>query len=144
VETVEVKVTATPGPTGTQKAASGDCCDVYRIALFEDPTTTNYWNLLGPGSIAWNFYILEDQAASLYTLSDVTYQFVPHLAKEIVAPVDHGDGTWTITVPMVEDATWSDGQPIMAHDFVFTFNTCKDLVLTQSWPCAARMNLRPK
>ncbi len=32
--------------------AGGECCDVYRIALFEDPITLNFWNYLGPGHSA--------------------------------------------------------------------------------------------
>jgi ABC-type transport system substrate-binding protein len=55
------------------------------------------------------------------------------LAKDLVEPVQEGD-VWTFTVEMVEDAKWSDGEPMTAHDVVFTHNTCKDLKLTQNWP----------
>ena len=129
VETVEVTVpppTATPVP----EAKPVD----YKIALFEDPVSTNYWNYLGPGSSVWTAYILSGHAASLYGLSDQRYQFIPSLAKEIVDPVDNGDGTWSFTIPMVEDAKWSDGEPVTAEDVCFTHNTCKDLQLTQNWP----------
>lgn len=139
IETVPVEVEVTvppPEPTPVPEAEAGP----YRIALFEDPVSTNYWNYLGPGSSVWTQYILAGQAASLFTLADKTFQFVPSLAKAIPEPVDNGDGTWTITVEMVNDAKWSDGEPITANDYAFTFNACKDLQLTQNWPNACKPN----
>ncbi len=136
VETVEVEVTAPPPPT-EEVAAPGEVtgeAGPYRVALFSDPVTTNYWNYFGPGSEVWSFYILAGQAPTLFQLSDVTFQWVPYLAAEVPEPVDNGDGTWTITVPMAQDAVWSDGEPITAQDYVFTFNACKDLQLTHNWP----------
>jgi len=112
----------------------GECCAPYRIALFEDPTTLNHWNYLGPGSSVWTQYVVAGNAAGLFTLSDVTFQFVPSMAVDIPVPVDNGDGTFTITVEMKDDAVWSDGEPITVNDYVFTFNACKDLKLTQNWP----------
>jgi ABC-type transport system substrate-binding protein len=116
-------------------AAEGECCDVYRVALFEDPVTTNHWNYLGPGSSVWTQYILSGNAPQLYGLSDQRWDFVTSLAKDLVDPVQEGD-VWTITVEMVDDAVWSDGESITAHDVVFTHNACKDLKLTQNWPNA--------
>ncbi|MGD9317551.1 MAG: ABC transporter substrate-binding protein [Anaerolineae bacterium] len=138
VETVEVEVEVT-AEAPAEEEAEGEIY-AYRIALFEDPATTNYWNHLGPGSTMWTWYILDGQAPQLYTLSDVTFQWVPYLATEVAKPVDNGDGTWSITVPMAQDAVWSDGEPITAHDYVFTFNACKDLQLSQSWPNQCRPN----
>jgi ABC-type transport system substrate-binding protein len=117
-----------------EEAAGGECCDAYRIALFEDPVSLNYWNYLGPGSSVWTSYIVAGQAATLYTLSDQRFDFVTALATDLVEPVDNGDGTFSMTVEMVQDAVWSDGEPITAHDVVFTQNACMDLKLTQNWP----------
>ncbi len=128
-EVVEVTVPP-PTPTPEPEAEIGP----YRIALFEDPATVNYWNYLGPGSSVWSSYVLSGYTPGLYGLADKTFQFVPSLAEEIVDPVDNGDGTWTFTVPMKQGATWSDGEPIDANDVVFTHNTCKELRLTQNWP----------
>lgn len=132
-ETVEVEV-----PVETEEEAApeaGAPADVYKIALFEDPVSgNNYWNYLGPGSSVWTSYVLNGYAASLFGLSDQRFDFIPQLAKDLVEPVDNGDGTYTMTVEMVEDATWSDGEPITAHDVAFTHNACKDLNLTQNWP----------
>jgi ABC-type transport system substrate-binding protein len=41
---------------------------------------------------------------------------------------------------MAQDAVWSDGEPITANDFLFTFNACKDLQLTQNWPNQCKPN----
>jgi ABC-type transport system substrate-binding protein len=132
-----VEVTAPP-PTETPipDAVPGP----YRIALFEDPVSLNYWNYLGPGSSVWTQYVVSGQAPLLYTLADVTFQFVPSLAKEIVDPVDNGDGTYSFVIEMKEDALWSDGEPITANDFAFTFNACVDLQLTQNWANACHPN----
>jgi peptide/nickel transport system substrate-binding protein len=131
VETVQVEVTETPELEQVlQETEIGS----YRIALFQDPVSSNYWNYLGPGSSVWTSYVLSGQQPSLFTLADKTFAFVPFLAKDLPEPVDNGDGTWTIIVEMVEDAMWSDGEPITAHDVVYTHNACKDLKLTQNWP----------
>jgi len=116
----------------------GECCDVYRIGIFEDPLTTNFWNYYGPGSSVWTQYVIGDIAGSLYTLSDQRFDFVPNLAVGLPEePVQEGD-FFTITVPMRTDAIWSDGTPITAQDVVFTFDTCRDLQLTSNWPNSCR------
>jgi ABC-type transport system substrate-binding protein len=140
VETVVVEVTAVPEPEPEEPEPGEGEAGPYRIALFEDPVSINYWNYLGPGSSVWTQYILSGQQPSLYTLSDVTFQWVPSLAKAVPEIADNGDGTWTVTVEMVEDAVWSDGPSITANDVVFTHNACKDLALTQNWPNQCKPN----
>lgn len=140
VETVIVTVEAEPEEEGEAAGATGECCDAYRIALFEDPVSLNYWNYLGPGSSVWTSYVVAGQNPSLFTLSDVRFDWVPSLATGIPEIVDNGDGTFTITVEMVQDAVWSDGNPITANDVVFTHNACKDLQLTQNWPNSCKPN----
>ena len=116
----------------------GECCDVYRIGIFEDPLTTNFWNYYGPGSSVWTQYVIGDIAGSLYTLSDQRFDFVPNLATGLPPePTQEGD-FYTIQVSMREDAVWSDGTPITAQDLVFTFDTCRDLQLTSNWPNSCR------
>ncbi len=132
VVTEEIVVTATP--EAEEAAAGGECCDVYRIGMYEDPVSLNYWNYLGPGSSVWTQFVLSGYPASMYTLSDQRFDFVPSLAKDLPPePVKEGDN-WVITVEMVDNATWSDGEPVTANDVVFTHNACKDLRLTQNWP----------
>ncbi|MBN1955460.1 MAG: hypothetical protein JW900_10475 [Anaerolineae bacterium] len=128
----------TEAPTEAPPPDTGEY-DVYRIGIFEDPVSLNYWNYLGPGSSVWTSYVLGGYAASLFTLSDQRYDFVPSLATEIPDPYQEGD-LWVIEVEMVQDATWSDGEPIDAHDVCFTHNACKDLKLTQNWPNSCAPN----
>ncbi len=115
-----------------EEPAGGEIIN-YKIALFEDPTTLNHWNFLGPGSTVWTGYVLDGSAPSLYALSDQRFDFVPSLAKDFPEIVQDGD-VWLVTVQMGEDTTWSDGEPVTAHDVVFTHNACKDLKLTNNWP----------
>jgi ABC-type transport system substrate-binding protein len=132
---VEVEVTVPPAPVEEEEEeVGGECCDVYRIGMYEDPVSLNYWNYLGPGSSVWTQYVLSGYAASMYTLSDQRFDFVPSMATDLPPdPVQEGD-VWIITVGMVDDAIWSDGEPITTNDVVFTHNACKDLKLTQNWP----------
>ncbi len=134
VETVVVEVEKEVEAAPAEEAPEAECCDAYRIALFEEPVSLNYWNYLGPGSSVWTSYVISQSQAQLFQLSDQRFDFVTQLALEIPEPVDNGDDTYTITVDLVQDAVWSDGEPITAQDYVFTFNTCKDLKLTQNWP----------
>ena len=112
---------------------AGECCDVYRIGIFEDPITTNYWSYLGPDNSVWTAYIVNDIAPSLYGFSDQRLDFVPNLATDLPpAPVQEGD-FYTITVEMNPDAVWSDGEPITANDVAFTVNTAKEFELGGNW-----------
>ena len=133
VEIVQ-EVIVTPEPVA-EVPAGGECCDeVYTIGIFEDPLTTNYWSYLGPDNSVWTAYILTGEGASLYTLSDQRFDFVPSLATDLPPePTQEGD-LWTITVNMVPDAVWSDGKPITANDVAFTVSTVLDLDLTGNWP----------
>ncbi|MCP4358116.1 MAG: hypothetical protein GY796_08900, partial [Chloroflexi bacterium] len=139
VETVTVEVEVPAEDTGEEAAAAtGECCDNYTIGIFEDPLSLNYWAYLGPDSSVWTQYVINDTAPTLYALSDQRNDFVPSLAVDLSPdPVEEGD-LWTITVAMLEDATWSDGEPITAHDVVFTQQTCLDLSLTSNWPSSCQ------
>jgi hypothetical protein len=59
---VEVEVTAVPEEAAPEEEAAEGETGPYRIALFEDPVTTNYWNYYGPGSSVWTSYIVDGQA----------------------------------------------------------------------------------
>lgn len=114
------------------------CCDNFRIGIYEEPVSLNYWNYLGPGSSVWSRYVLSNDAAHLFALSEWDFQFIPSLAVDIPMPVENKDGSWTITVEMISDAVWSDGEPISAVDVVFTHNVCKDFDLAWYWSTFCR------
>ena len=54
--------------------------------------------------------------------SDGSPVIVPGIATELPEGVKNGDGTVTYTYTIRDDAKWSDGKPVTANDFVFSWN----------------------
>ncbi|RVU97879.1 hypothetical protein EII22_04570 [Coriobacteriales bacterium OH1046] len=52
---------------------------------------------------------------------DGTYAIAPECAQEMVEGVENEDGTVTYTYTLRDGLTWSDGQPLTAHDFEFAW-----------------------
>jgi len=128
--------TAAPATTAaaTEEAAPSGPDGVYKMAIFSDPQTQNYWNYLDTETDVWTGYVMSGQAVSLFSISYPNYQLVTGVASELVeASVDNGDGTWTYTVPITEGLEWSNGDPITANDMVWTYNTVIDLGLLSNW-----------
>src|SRR4030067_1578106 len=48
---------------------------VYRVGVFEDVTTLNFWQANGPDNTVWNSYMLPKRL-SLYTLGAGTFTLV--------------------------------------------------------------------
>jgi len=94
---------------------------VYRVGVFEDVTSLNFWQANGPDNTVWNSYMLPKRL-SLYTLADVTFTFVPWVAAEMPPPLVEENGKWVTTVKMREDVVWSDGKPLTAADVAFSAN----------------------
>ena len=143
VADLEAELAAAQAAGGEEVAviAEGECCDVYRIGIFEDPITTNYWSYLGPDNSVWTAYALDGVAGAMFDLGDQRFDFVPDLATGLPPePVQEGD-VWTITVDMVDDAVWSDGTPITAQDVAFTINTALDLELGGNWTAIYPRNI---
>ena len=130
------ETTAAPATTAAEaveEAPSGPD-GVYKVAIFSDPQTNNYWASLDTESDVWTGYVMSGQAVSLFSLSIPNYQLVVGMAEELVeSNTDNGDGTFTYNVPVRQGYTWSDGNPITAQDWVFTWNTVKDLGLGSNW-----------
>jgi len=95
---------------------------VYKVGVFEDVTTTNYWAANGPDNTVWNSYLLP-QRLSMYGLADRTFQFVPGAAADMPGELVEEDGMWTVTVALRDDISWSDGEPFTANDWAFTADT---------------------
>jgi hypothetical protein len=72
VAELEEELAAAQAAGGEEVATIGEgtCCEVYRIGIFEDPLTTNYWRFLGPDNSVWTSFIINDTAPTLYGLSD--------------------------------------------------------------------------
>ncbi|RME06191.1 MAG: ABC transporter substrate-binding protein [Anaerolineae bacterium] len=141
VETVVVEKTSPPvvqtvvvTPEPVPEKTGPACCETFRIGTLGEPVTLNYWQYLGGAPTVWTYYVLSNVPARLFALSDTRFQLVPSLAKDMVLPAQNADGTWSVTVELLADARWSDGEPITAEDVVFTFDVCKQLGLDGEWP----------
>ncbi|PIE31947.1 MAG: hypothetical protein CSA55_04525 [Ilumatobacter coccineus] len=56
-----------------------------------------------------------------YGISSTT-EFFPELLAQEAEMVDNGDGTFTATYTLRDGLMWSDGEPLTANDFKFTFD----------------------
>jgi len=111
--------------------------NVYKVGVFEDVTTLNFWAANGPDNTVWNSYMLP-HPPSLFILTDKYFSLVPQLAA-VSTPdplVQEGD-FWVTSIPIKQDVVWSDGSPLTAKDVAFTANAVVDLGLIsgnfQSW-----------
>jgi ABC-type transport system substrate-binding protein len=107
---------------------------VYRIGVFEDITSLNYWVANGPDNTVWNSYMLP-QRLTMFGLSEVEFNFVPNLAA-VAAPdplAEEGD-FWVTSIPIQQNVAWSDGQPFTARDVAFTANAALKLgLISGNW-----------
>jgi ABC-type transport system substrate-binding protein len=135
--------TATTAGTTTTAAPAGF---TYRLGIFQDTTTDNFWAYIGPAGTVWNQYVLSPTKPSLFGLNYPGIELDNDVAASADVPTGaaEGDG-WAIEVAMRDDATWSDGTAITANDIVFTYETVRDLALGGSWlnsyPIAAEGSL---
>ena len=137
-EVVEETTETTEAPATTaapaEEAAPSGPDGVYKMAIFSDPQTQNYWNYLDTNTDVWTQYVMSGQAASLFSISYPNYQLTTFMASELVeTSVDNGDGTWTYTVPMHQGFMWSNGDEITANDLVWTYNIVNELGLLSNW-----------
>ena len=126
VEEAAPETTAAPATTAAapEPAAPSGPEGTYKMAIFSEPQTQNYWDFLDGENDVWTSYAMSGQATSLFSVSYPNYALVAGMAADLVeSNTDNGDGTFTFVVPMKEGFTWSDGSPITANDMVFTYNT---------------------
>lgn len=93
--------------------------DVYRVGVFEDVTTVNFWAANGPDNTVWNSYMLPPRL-TMYGLSEKYFTFTPVIATALPEPLTQEGDFWVVSVPMREDIQWSDGTPFTAEDVAFT------------------------
>ena len=124
----EAKTTETTESTGPK---------IYKLGIFEDLTTTNYWAYLGPDTTIWNSYVLSGGKPALYSLSDQRFDWIPSAATDFPTPVLEeavgGTTFWTTEVELKKGMKWSDGNDVTAEDFIFTAHTVRDLELSGNW-----------
>ena len=101
---------------------------VYRVGVFEDVTTTNYWAANGPDNTVWNSYMLPPRLTA-YGLADKRFDFVPSTAAELPGELVQEGDFWVVEIPFRTDIAWSDGTPFGAADWAFTADTVLKLGL---------------
>lgn len=105
---------------------------VYRLGVLAGISTDNFWAYYGEQPSVWNSYILGPTKPALFATDTDTGSMTAELSAAAATPTWDGDG-WRVNVPLSIDFAWSDGTPITADDFVFTFETVRSLALGGSW-----------
>ncbi len=103
----------------------------YRIGVLAGLQTDNFWAFYGGDPSVWDAYILGPTKPALFGLDPATSHLIPELATEIPEPIE--EGGWHVDIAMRDGRTWSDGTPITARDYVFTFDTVRSLSLGGGW-----------
>lgn len=127
--------TSEAGPASTVAAAPSTSAPepfIYRVGVLSSVTTDNFWSYYGAEPSVWNSYILGPTKPALYSLDPVTGGLQPELIRSD-AEATWDENGWRVRIDLSEGFEWSDGQPITAHDFVYTFETVRALGLGGSW-----------
>ena len=132
-ETTET--TAAPsGETTETTAAPSVEGFTYTVGMTSDITSGSFWDLFGPGSTVFMSYVHSPTKPSLFGIAYPGLLVAPDVAVGLpVAAVDEGGDVWTVTQPIRDDYTWSDGSVLTANDVVFTYETVRDAGLGASW-----------
>lgn len=120
------------GPTGSNKAFH------YQTILAEDIGTESYWAYYNNADV-YSSYAIGSTKCSMFQTEFPSPSFIPDLATKDYSeftPTENKDGTWSVDVTMQDGVTWSDGEPLTAEDFEFTFDAVKGLKLADNWVSA--------
>jgi len=104
-----------PSPLASPHAVVGGEVNIYS---HQYPQSFNY--LLDNN--VFNYELFGSMYESLLTIDGVTAEYAPNLAKSWTISDDKLSFTFTLD----ENAVWSDGTPITAHDVIFTYKTILD------------------
>ncbi len=129
--TTAAQDTQAPAPTVAPQPTTAATEGTATITFVQEPDSLNpYYSEMFFSFILTQFYL-----KSLWSF-DAKNQPVPEIAAEIPTTENGAvtaDGK-TVTVKLRSDVTWSDGEPVTADDFVFTFDMImsdKNLVLSR-------------
>ncbi|MCX6029198.1 MAG: peptide ABC transporter substrate-binding protein [Chloroflexi bacterium] len=114
-----VPPTAVPKPTEAPKPTATSAPKVLRVAFPQEPDSLNpYYSNMWFAAILGPLYL----STGLIVFNDKN-EAVPLIAKEIPSTANGGisaDGK-VITYKLRDDIKWSDGEPLTADDYVFTW-----------------------
>jgi peptide/nickel transport system substrate-binding protein len=109
---------------------------IYRVGVFEDITSANFWAANGPDNTVWNAY-MDPGRPVMYDQTPKYFTIVPSVAVDFPGPLEQEGDFWVVEIPIRQDILWSDGTPFTAKDVAFTANAILDLGLIsgnfQTW-----------
>lgn len=131
----EEVVDKTEEATETATGDLGDAkeLDVFRIAILADMTSSNVWNLFGPGASTYNYVVQANYWPTLYGLSDQRFDLIPFLAADFASDLEEEGDFVVSTVTLKDNFMWSDGTKVTAEDLAFTAQVINDFELGGNW-----------
>ena len=126
--TVPVVTTTTVPVTTTTEAPDGFGGDVTIGVDFPsetlNPFAPNAFGVRTYGNLVW---------ATVYDIDPDTWDRIPDVVEAMPSKSDgitvNDDGTMSVTYRIVNEATWSDGEPITGFDLAFTAAVMRDMAL---------------
>jgi peptide/nickel transport system substrate-binding protein len=117
----------------TEVAGGAKELDVFRIAILADMTSSNVWNLFGPGASTYNYVVQANYWPTLYGLSDKRFDLIPFLAADFASDLEEEGEFFVSTVTLKDNFMWSDGTMVTAEDLAFTSQVVNDFQLGGNW-----------
>lgn len=133
----ETTTTAAPsddGDTTTTTAAPTVEGFTYKIGIFSDLTTDNFWAYLGPEADVYNGYVLGSSHPALFAIRYPNILVAPQLAEGDPNPVVQDGDVWAVEQTIRQGVLWSDGEEVTANDLVFTYTVMSEFGLGGNWP----------
>jgi peptide/nickel transport system substrate-binding protein len=122
-----------PGSSQGSGSTGGEL-DTYTLGIFEDVTTDNQWNSLDTaGNTVWNSYFLTPMTNGAYIVTMPGIELQPDRADGDLQPTVQDGDSWVGEITLKDGLQWSDGEPLTAEDFAFTWQTAVDFELTGNW-----------
>ena len=126
--TVPVVTTTTVPVTTTTEAPDGFGGEVKIGVDFPvetlNPFAENAFGVLTYGNLVW---------ATVYDIDPDTWDRIPDVVEAMPSKSDgitvNDDGTMSVTYRIINEATWSDGEPITGFDLAFTAAVMRDMAL---------------
>ena len=125
-----IGTTAAPAPeTSSTTGEPSSEGFTYTVGMRGDIVERNFWAFYGPDGNLIMDWVFGRTKPALFRIAYPGIVVAPDVAVGLpVAAVQEGE-VWTVTQPIRDDYTWSDGSLLTADDIVFTYETVRDVGL---------------